>query len=357
QSVDICNETTIKLAKSCIYFNKAGWLGYRVKRTGVTQFTAKPKKKTGVPRAFHWIHNPEAVPKLELKDQLKVYDSGAYRKLYIKTPRDKDEEPFFFVCKLCYADALCPLDNCLFKMVLSVGKPHGANLGKHLKNVHGFNDKGVREGESPAKRGCDDEGTSTVAVTVSDETRNPTPASKKAKIDSKIKSHFDVDTGRIRSELDIKLQEFHNLQLDLINNNNIAVRAITSKECPEFRKILLFFKRNYKILKEATDDQLVVSRYKVGNLLDKRFEFLLSCVSNQVADVRSYFISRTNKRQKFITVMFDGWDSKRKDLIGCTVAFYNPLTTQFVRVALGLAQAESKKSNACGDQILVFHHR
>jgi hypothetical protein len=32
QSVDICNETTIKLAKSCIYFNKAGWLGYRVKR-------------------------------------------------------------------------------------------------------------------------------------------------------------------------------------------------------------------------------------------------------------------------------------------------------------------------------------
>jgi hypothetical protein len=184
QSVDICNETTIKLAKSCIYFNKAGWLGYRVKRTGVTtQFTAKPKKKTGVPRAFHWIHNPEAVPKLELKDQLKVYDSGAYRKLYIKTPRDKDQEPFFFVCKLCYADALCPLDNCLFKMVLSKGKPHGANLGKHLKNVHGFNDKGVREGESPAKRGCDDdEGTSTVAVTVSDQTRNPTPASKKAKL-------------------------------------------------------------------------------------------------------------------------------------------------------------------------------
>jgi hypothetical protein len=36
------------------------------------------------------------------------------------------------------------------------------------------------------------------------------------------------------------------------------------------------------------------------------------------------------------------------------VAFYNPLTTQFVRVALGLAESDSKKANVCNDLILIL---
>lgn len=55
-------------------------------------------------------------------------------------------------------------------------------------------------------RSDQDEGS--VAVTVTAPTANSTLASKKAKVDTKIISHFDVDTGKARSELDLVLEQF-----------------------------------------------------------------------------------------------------------------------------------------------------
>eukprot|EP00171_Calliarthron_tuberculosum_P002138 IDg2138t1 len=57
------------------------------------------------------------------------------------------------------------------------------------------------------------------------------------------------------------LQKFHDLTFQFANNNNLAVRSVTSAECPEFRELINYVLCNAKLSSLLTgDDCLWVSR-------------------------------------------------------------------------------------------------
>ena len=120
--------------------------------------------------------------------------------------------------------------------------------------------------------------------------------------------------------------------------------------------MLLFFYDHYKLLTKAKRAAICIRRHRAGTLVSNKFEFLLASVATQVDDTWDYYIEnlKTNKRQTFITVMFDGWDSKKKDVLGVTVSFYNPCgrDPHAVCVALGLVPTTSKKSADVAQEVL-----
>jgi hypothetical protein len=167
---------------------------------------------------------------------------------------------------------------------------------------------------------------------------------KRAKIDE----HFSADNLHVNNVL----EKFHKLQVRFARNNNVAFRAITSKDCPEFNDVLLYQHRFMNVLKNVKETDLLVGRFKAVRIMTDTFEFLLAAVDRNVTETRDYWKTYTGSRQKFVTVCFDGWDSKRKDLVGVTVDFYNPVNSRILKVGVGLMATQSKKANDVASDIL-----
>ena len=357
----------------------------QIQETRGAEIHGEGRWKTGKLRGWYWPYWPEAVPNFHLKQQLYENDCAAHDKLYIRNQKDilADEEPFFFVCILCLGDESKRLIDCMKRMVISKEKPHGAGLGRHMTTHHNMKSDGrgnvipcisstnTNSNKRLARTGktkrddsdyeeetdqdddqLDGDEVEVVAASAADGTSVTVSTNPTAKKKKKMDKFFDASVV-YKTELQAKLAEFHDLQLEFANNNNVSIRALTSHDCPEFNKVLLFYHHNYKVMKHAKDYELCVRRYRAGTILNNKFEFLLGSVANQVADIRGYYIDISDKRQGFITVMFDGWDSKKKDLLGVTVSCYNPVTQEPLRVALGLVPTKSKKSADVATEVLA----
>ena len=136
-------------------------------------------------------------------------------------------------------------------------------------------------------------------------------------------------------------QEFHRLAFQFANNNNVSQMAMTRPERPEFRELMEFTIFHAATLKKNMP-KIVMGWEKFTRLRCSEYELLLGAVAFYATEARDFFKSKANKHVPFVSVGHDVWDSKKKDVLGVTVFFYNPVRDLYVIAPIGLAQVTSK---------------
>ena len=87
-----------------------------------------------------------------------------------------------------------------------------------------------------------------------------------------------------------------------------------------------------------------MSRKRLHTIRVSSFSSFKSTVKSKIESIRDYYIKTTGKRQPFIIVAHDVWESKRKDINGLTIFFTDPRTMETYRVAVALTAITSKKA-------------
>lgn len=90
-------------------------------------------------------------------------------------------------------------------------------------------------------------------------------------------------------------------------------------------------------------------RYKAQET--NAFAAFVSFVTKAISSAREYYVEETGKHIPFLSVGHDGWDSKRRDILGVTVHFVHPIHWVTIALPIGLKYNESKKSEETVVQI------
>ena len=72
---------------------------------------------------------------------------------------------------------------------------------------------------------------------------------------------------------------------------------------------------------------------------------------------RSYYEDKFKKREPFICISHDGWDSVDHDILGVCVHFVVPGYWRMINVAVGLKRIRSKKSKSVAKAIHIILER
>ena len=59
----------------------------------------------------------------------------------------------------------------------------------------------------------------------------------------------------------------------------------------------------------------------------------------------------TGKNVAFLTISHDGWDSRRRDILGCCVHFVHPMYWKNISLPVGLKYLTSKKAVETVEQL------
>jgi hypothetical protein len=92
-----------------------------------------------------------------------------------------------------------------------------------------------------------------------------------------------------------------------------------------------------------------VRRYKAQENI--AFASFVSFVTKVISTAREYYVGATGKHIPFLSVGHDGWDSKRRDILGVTVHLVHPANWVAIALPIGLKYNKSKKSEETVIQI------
>ena len=290
-----------------------------------------------------------------LWDDLQQKDSHAYDKLKAVILTDE----CYLICSVCYDDPECPLHKALTKPSLKNGSISGTgNMSGHLKKKHPYI-------WTEARTNKDFVYLNPFTTVPPTPTTQPTAsvagsASQKSTVDTsdyktppggKPPKHVDVhslakSTGEKRA-----LETFHTLVHEFATNNGISERAVTRhKECPEFKRMIQFAIDHSKQL--SGKSSLFPGRGRFQSIRKENFETLLAAVSSIVTNAREPWKKVVGHRIPFVVIGQDVWESNKKDVLGVTAFIYDPVSWHYEMIPIGLALAESKKSDALYRQIL-----
>ena len=124
---------------------------------------------------------------------------------------------------------------------------------------------------------------------------------------------------------------------------NTANISINKSRNPHLKEVLLLLIDHANLLKFRRS-QICFSpwRYKVQEC--KSFNNFITFVTKAVTTARDHYKDITGKQLPFITVSHDGWDSKRRDMLGCCIHFIHPIYWKQISIPIGLKRLTSKKS-------------
>ena len=147
------------------------------------------------------------------------------------------------------------------------------------------------------------------------------------------------------------METFHNLVHEFATNNGISERAVTRhKDCPEFKRMIQFAIDHSKQLSGKTT--VFPGRGRFQTLRKENFETLLAAVSLCATRTREHWTKIVGHRIPFVVIGQDVWESNKKDVLGVTAFFYDPVSLHYEMIPVGLALADSKKLQALYEQIL-----
>ena len=119
------------------------------------------------------------------------------------------------------------------------------------------------------------------------------------------------------------------LIFDFANNNNIAARAITDHtNCPEFKTLIEFAMKHGSQLQKAR--QVLLGRQAFSRIRMDRFSTFLAAVEGYVIETRDYWEKYCRQKIPFVIVAHDIWDSRKNEVMGISVHFYNPSRRKFI---------------------------
>ena len=76
-----------------------------------------------------------------------------------------------------------------------------------------------------------------------------------------------------------------------------------------------------------------------------------------VIESRDFYTKLAGKHIPFITVAHDIWDLTKKELLGVTSFFYNPVRKQFFAIACGLMKVKNKTAQQVSSDTYVILNR
>ena len=135
------------------------------------------------------------------------------------------------------------------------------------------------------------------------------------------------------------MDELCRLQVKCCTNGAHADSVV---ECPHFRAIIDFCIKNADLLKGFKH----MGRRRFVTIQCASFQEFLSKVFSLVDWIRQWYIKRTGSRQRFIIVLHDVWDAKRKQINGLSIFVTHPETLVTYRIPIALTPPRGKKQSS-----------
>ena len=283
-----------------------------------------------------------------LGDDLSRFDNPAYE--HIKGRLSNQKYPHVAVCNICFDD---PSKSLMASMNPTSVPHHAGNFGKHLRSIHCIELPSKSSKSKPKslkrpptappasakKRNCTLQRLPHSIISVNN---SPSPNASSV-------TPFETNVAMGRQAT---FQLFHELTFAFANNNNIAANAIVNPKKPEFRDLINFAIRHAATLRNIHQSELFMGKAKLTSIRTKSFEKLMAGAKLYGDEVRAYYKDRLRKTVPWVIVAQDGWDSKRKDLLGVTIFFYHPVRNLVFRIPIGLIRLEDKKADPTKEDVL-----
>lgn len=309
----------------------------------------KKKKKKGSSESNLWQIMKVCRIKEGMADDLKMKDSNAYGKLSKAATSE-----YYCCCLPCYNDPNVSLTKCLVKPTFNKkGYLDGTgNLTKHMKAKHedlwsaAKEHSFVYKPETPAASASVSE-IHEPSGSVSELPGYKTPSPPKQ---VKIGNSELYKTAKSKGDKAV-MNKFHNLLVEFATNNDISERIVTDHtNCPEFKNMIQFTMEHANQLSGKPD--LLPGRFKFQSLRKTKWETLVAAIAWRVRVTRDYWKELLGHPIPFIVLCQDVWESKKKDVLGVTIMFLDPVAGTYEQIPIGLSLVGSKKSDELSEQIL-----
>lgn len=158
--------------------------------------------------------------------------------------------------------------------------------------------------------------------------------------------NFVVPISQRSLEADVS-NEAENLLYRFFNTANVSMNQTNNVHLHELLQLLVakgsVFKKGQKNIR------FTPHRYKVQET--KAFLSFVNFVSHAISSAREFYVEATGKHIPFLSVGHDGWDSKRRDILGVTIHLVHPVNWVTIALPIGLKYDESKKAEDMALQI------
>ncbi len=221
-----------------------------------------------------------------------------------------------------------PLKECVFT---NSGGSSISNYDNHLVNIHDIPLLQVKD----YKMTMGTEETTSAAPTSGSGT-NRLPFKRKANPKPK---HDEV------------LRELHELMYVCCNDLNLPIVTVLK---PAWRNLMKAVSKKGHLV---TDEELCIGKQKYLIVQAESFAGTLSTIFLMVERTANYYDETTGNHFGFISVSHDLWDGSKRELLGLSISFVDPLDAKFYQVPVGLLEAKSKKAKEVADQSLKLLSR
>ena len=222
------------------------------------------------------------------------------------------------ICKVCFKNNRIPLK----KAVIPTYRWQPGNCVNHLVSQH----EKVDVAEYWEKL---------------NEKKNPVIVKKNAqKIAKSPEGNMKQGTITKFTSVEEVVKEFNELLYQFFNSANISINQTSNPTLNDLLKLLL---DNAHVLKFRRQ-QICFSPWRYKKQECKAFNNFTTFLTTTISSAREHYKEITGKFSPFISVSHDGWDSKRRDMIGCSIHFIHPIYWKHISVPIGLKYLSSKKS-------------
>jgi hypothetical protein len=143
------------------------------------------------------------------------------------------------------------------------------------------------------------------------------------------------------------IKRCNELLYTFFNTANISINQTKNQHLHELLRLLV----DYAHLLKFRRNQICFSPWRYKAQECKTFIQFTSFLTKAVTSAREYYKDTTGKHIPFITVSHDAWDSKRRDMLGCSVHFVHPQYWKMISIPIGLKYLESKKAVEVVEQL------
>eukprot|EP00957_Ditylum_brightwellii_P160478 12217054-Ditylum_brightwellii.AAC.1 len=151
--------------------------------------------------------------------------------------------------------------------------------------------------------------------------------------------------------------EWHQCIVLYTTTTNNSVRlVIDHTNCPKFKSMMEYIIEKASTLRALPPKLCWMGKGRFNNCHLSMYQFFLGVTAMLVTESRDAYTELAGKQIAFITVAHDILDSKKKELLGVTIFFYNPVQKQFFSIACGLIKVKDKTAHqVCSNTCVILN--
>jgi hypothetical protein len=238
------------------------------------------------------------------------------------------QKPFCAVCQVCFDDNRVPLK----KAVVCTKEWSPANLTEHMQTQHTKEDVAAYWDKVEEKN-------------------QAIPVRKDRAVTELFFGNNGVRAGTQTTIVNVKaeqvIQTCNTLLYKFFNSANISINQAPNIH---LNKLLQEIVTNGPTLKFHRS-KVCFTRWRYKQEEIRAFNKFTNFVTTSIEQTRKYYLENTGKHVPFLSVAHDGWDSKRRDVLGVSIHFVSPIHWKTIKLLVGLKHLVSKKASSVTTQI------